>query len=462
MHLFQKTILSDTPASIPAILLKDYEAILLANLDALIARYENDPNYQLIDTKLNLITGEDFTRATSSRNDFKSRTCVFGWIQGRGLEALVGHARWLPTCSIQAADEKEVRLRSLDRMIREIFAKLEGFRQKTHGHLFFTMSPDGDAFKIDAEGRKIPVDLQGAPSNFSDLFYVKGLLAAAVYLQDETKIAEAKTYFREIVCDLENGRFRSDQFSFDPKNQVAPIPGKYPQGPRMIALGGLALFTQLLQEPEWIDKGFDFIDHILSRHVNLEGREGFQAYDFWEAVDEAGRPWQENGAILSDPGHALEFVGLAARFLLAIGETSLLSESQQCSLEAYRRILPEILARNFQNGFQPVGGICKSFDLVSRQPLNRDMPWWSLPETMRAAAKLLVFAPRTSLQSREILAKCSNAFFRNFVNPEVHLMAYQTVAVTGRPADVIPATPDADPGYHTGLSMIDMLKCLGY
>ena len=39
-------------------------------------------------------------------------------------------------------------------------------------------------------------------------------------------------------------------------------------------------------------------------------------------------------------------------------------------------------------------------------------------------------------------------------------MAYQTVALDGNPVDIIPATPDADPGYHTGLSLIDMLDCV--
>jgi hypothetical protein len=56
--------------------------------------------------------------------------------------------------------------------------------------------------------------------------------------------------------------------------------------------------------------------------------------------------------------------------------------------------------------------------------------------------------------------KCSNAFVANFVNPGAHLMAYQTVGADGRPVDVIPATSDADPGYHTGLSIIDFLECL--
>ena len=36
-------------------------------------------------------------------------------------------------------------------------------------------------------------------------------------------------------------------------------------------------------------------------------------------------------------------------------------------------------------------------------------------------------------------------------------MAYQTRDAAGHPVDLIPATADADPGYHTGLSLIDAI-----
>jgi hypothetical protein len=36
-------------------------------------------------------------------------------------------------------------------------------------------------------------------------------------------------------------------------------------------------------------------------------------------------------------------------------------------------------------------------------------------------------------------------------------MAYQTRNRDGQPVDVIPATADADPGYHTGLSLLDAI-----
>ena len=40
------------------------------------------------------------------------------------------------------------------------------------------------------------------------------------------------------------------------------------------------------------------------------------------------------------------------------------------------------------------------------------------------------------------------------------MMAYQTRDALGKVIKVIPATPDADPGYHTGLSIIDFITIL--
>ena len=98
--------------------------------------------------------------------------------------------------------------------------------------------------------------------------------------------------------------------------------------------------------------------------------------------------------------------------------------------------------------------------MISRIPINSDMPWWNLPETMRAGMELLELGIDKSYQREiiRIIAICSNCFLNKFVNPKVHFMAYQTRDAQGRVIDVVPATPDVDPGYHTGLSIIDFLK----
>jgi len=86
------------------------------------------------------------------------------------------------------------------------------------------------------------------------------------------------------------------------------------------------------------------------------------------------------------------------------------------------------------------------------------MPWWSLPESIRAAAEIFEFSGNVA--ALDILSECANCFFDNYLNQAVHSMAYQTRNAEGKVVEVIPATPDADPGYHTGLSLIDAIKIM--
>src|SRR5690606_23429239 len=185
----------------------------------------------------------------------------------------------------------------------------------------------------------------------------------------------------------------------------------------------------------------------------------FEPHDIWEFVDDGGRPYRAGAAVPSDSGHALEFVGFAMRFL----------DSAKRKVENAAAVvppglvenLPRVMERNFANGFNAeAGGIVKSFDLVARRPLNSDMPWWNLPETMRAAAFCWRSSrdPEVQDASLRILAACHNAFTERFVRREIGLSAVQTRSASGEDVDVIPATSDADPGYHTGISMIDTLR----
>ena len=71
---------------------KSYEAMLSTILDAILKRYERDPDYPFIDTKLNLMTSADFEECPNLARDFKSKRIVYGWIQRRF--GGVGGARW--------------------------------------------------------------------------------------------------------------------------------------------------------------------------------------------------------------------------------------------------------------------------------------------------------------------------------------------------------------------------------
>jgi hypothetical protein len=78
---------------------------------------------------------------------------------------------------------------------------------------------------------------------------------------------------------------------------------------------------------------------------------------------------------------------------------------------------------------------------------------------MRAAALTLEFCGEDPEVS-EILELCADAFFANYVNPQAGDLQYQTRAADGSIVDTIPAVPDVDPGYHTNLSLIDMIGSL--
>ena len=122
-----------------------------------------------------------------------------------------------------------------------------------------------------------------------------------------------------------------------------------------------------------------------------------------------------------------------------------------------QRIMPSLLRHLFDYGFQDgTGGICKAFGLLERRVLNAEMPWWSLPETMRAALFCSNVADVDEKPAcLDTLAACHNAFIKHYVRPDLHLMAVQTRNANGEVIDSIPATSDADPGYHTGLCLLD-------
>ena len=202
--------------------------------------------------------------------------------------------------------------------------------------------------------------------------------------------------------------------------------------------------------------------HILENHVNTTADNDLtKQYDMWEFTNDQQQPFvNKDGSLLNDPGHATEFVGLALRFLAVCEELNLLADLDKTRLEKYNHTLPQVLKRNFENGFSEKGyGIVKAFNLITRKSTNSDMPWWSLPETMRAALGAFRIIPQYERADyAQIAVKCSNAFLKYYVRTDLHLMAYQTINADNQPIDVIPATPDADPGYHTGLSIIDCLN----
>lgn len=93
--------------------------------------------------------------------------------------------------------------------------------------------------------------------------------------------------------------------------------------------------------------------------------------------EDSGAPWPHalpggGSAVLCDPGHALEFVGLAAKFLLAARARG----RSAPGLAELAAALPRMLATCFSLGFRPgPGGIVKAVDLAGGDgaTINDDM-----------------------------------------------------------------------------------------
>ena len=517
-HTYQRALLSERPTREELLAVaRDYELMLMSVMGVIADRFERRNDYPYIDTKINLITGEDYPED----HPLGGPGVIYGYIQGRGLEALAGHCEWLRRRGrLPGAPELAGRL---ERIMRAVLARMREVRRQNGGHMFFFMTQKGEPFRLDERGNREFFRLTPqSPWNLSDLFCAKGMYAAATYLGDEDAAEEALAYCLAVDGAVRRGELFFDQQQLDPKNPVRPVPGRHTHAPYMIHLGTAALLADRMQggrdgsgspgksrraPVDVAEMGLGLIRHVIARHVYVPGGwpapgtsdrgtalsgappsgaapssgatprfhaggYSFRPFDFWEFVDDRGMPYRQGHAIPSDPGHALEFVGLALKFLHIAKSRDIFtpggifSGHQRKEAALIEAVMPKILRRNFENGFQRgAGGICKSYDLTSRAPINTDMPWWSLPEAMRAAALCRDAAQargdeETSAACLSILAQCHNAFVTHYVRPALRLMAVQTRSADGRVVPVIPATADADPGYHTGLCVIDVLGAI--
>ena len=441
-------------------LCEPYEAIIVTQFRAILDRTEAGPLYPWIDTRLDLSTGADLPAADPRFGP----GLVSGWVQGRGLEGLATFGGWL---AAWAQDhEVEALLGRVRRLTAALLAQFRAARARYGGHLYFSMLPDGMPITVDAQHRQLRVTPGAtAPHNYSDLFAAKGMLAAAHFLGSEAALDEARVYCRAVYDDILALRFRTDQPQPAGLASAVSVPGGFSHGPHMIALGMATHFARCEPGPVSAEMGLRLTRRILYAHVNLAGRwPALRQDDLVEFITAEGKPHVDKaGRIISDPGHVLEFVGLFLKFGAVTRRSGSLTPEQVGELAHLEGLTAPVLLRAFENGFQPsLGGIRKSLDLLTRRSIDDTMPWWSLPETIRAALAAAVISSTTEDRAAclSIAAKCHNAFVQNYVRPDIHLMAVKLRDGAGRVSGVVPAYPDADPGYHTGLSLMDALEIL--
>ncbi|MBW6424273.1 hypothetical protein KX729_22725 [Rhizobium sp. XQZ8] len=358
-----------------------------------------------LNTKQNSLTLKDYGLEDGTRGpDF-----TYGWIQGRGLEALVGHAEFFEQ-ELPPLAEK------LDVAGRRLYGLLAGL-QNPDGHAYFCYGGDMNAVYADAAGT---VHAQEKPEliySYSDAFVAKGLVAAASRygLPD---LADHLAYFDRVIAAIETGRFQMDERRPLSLDSLAMQADDF--GPRMILLGAAGMLKRFGHKAPltYADR---FIAHVIDRHYDAE----------------SGMLRNVPGEDSCNVGHGIEFVGFALDYLDDSADPALIGT------------LERILVSSFDKGF--VGpGITLTVSIASGEAQSPHCPWWSLPETIRSAA--LAHTRTGSDESLRVWKTAHAAFFGRYWRGTPPI-AYQTITKEG-PVDFVPATPDLDPGYHTGLSLL--------
>lgn len=362
-----------------------------------------------LNTKQNSLTLGDYDASDGMR----APDYTYGWIQGRGLEALVGHAEFFEEELPPLADK-------LDAVGGRLYALLEAL-QRRDGHAYFCYDPDMKPVYADAANTLHAQQNPQLIYTYSDAFVAKGLVAAASRygLPD---LPDHLVYLERIIASIEIGHFQMNERQPLSLDNIAAQPDDF--GPRMILLGAAAMLKNYGHTAHlaYADR---FIAHVIDRHFDAE----------------TGLLRNEPGRDQCNAGHGIEFVGFALDYLDDKTDPLLINT------------LERILVSSFDKGF--VGpGIATTISVASCEALTPYCPWWSLPETIRAAA--LAHRRTGSTKSLRIWEKAHAAFFDHYWRGTPPI-AYQTMTKEG-PVDFVPATPDLDPAYHTGLSLLAAIR----
>ena len=402
-----------------------------------------------IDMKIDPATGED----RAGRGGLYARGRVYGWIQGRGLEALCAWLRWhdaTPARSpLDAGDVARVAESLFSQIAASCFPDRDGALRGG-----FAMSPQGQALGDDPPANPAPATASG--TTLTALFLLRGLMAYAslpLCRQDAAWIVQA---LRIAVDAALRGQCLNDQLSFGASGGGASVgrgaPGSGSTRGRgyeghMIALGACRLLYEHTRAPEDRDLGVRLVESVLDGHF-FRNADGFA---WLSDLRDAGRTLdpdpESTRPIGVNPGHIIEFAGLALQFHRIAG-----------GIPAARRArLIELAETSWRLGRAPCGGIVRGMEGRSGATLAPHCPWWSSFETVRTFTEIFLASEDAAARARalDIIEQTLDCIDRVYLAPSETGIPVQTVAPDGRVVDFIPATPDIDPGYHTGIPLMD-------
>jgi hypothetical protein len=384
-----------------------YARINLEALEWMIARPSS--HHPFLDLKVNSITMRDYDRSDGLR----SPDYVYGWIQGRGLEALITHGIWLETRNGDLSRRLLARARLLYDALAELVDR-DGSACFLYDQSMLPIWPDD-------KGGLHPQVLRSGYRTPSDAFVAKGLIAAASHF-DPDRLTDWLAYLDDIVAAVEQRRFVIAEKQRVDAAAIARQTANYSQ--HMLLLSAAVLLNRL-GLTEAAKYGERLITHVLDHHLHAERV---------LLSDEVGGDF-------CNPGHAIEFAGFALAYCHATGFTA--------PMPTLINLVGACAAQGFHGPGFMIGASIATGEIASAH-----YPWWTLPEAIRSAA--YAYAVSGEPRFLEIWQEAHHRFFAGYWRGHPPY-AIQNRDISG-PVDVTPATPDLDPLYHTGLSLLAAIE----
>ncbi len=394
-----------------------------------------------IDMKIDPVDGSD--RHLSSWYDTEN---IYGWIQGRGLETFTTYLRWLDTLHGYSFLDRQSILRMGDNLYQELLRLL-----RDRGHIPFLFADTVGYPEVAAHG--IPY-----AGSFCDMFAARGLLEYAGYRGYFSDIPFLVDRLR-VLTDLHiKGEAFNDQISFETGLPTAVSTESFGiEGP-MLAIGAAEILFEATGEQCDLERGFNAIHRIMVSHTHEVPGSGLMIVD---RIDREGRPVKTDGVLLNNPGHTLEIIGMGLQFLRKVPENAC-SSNQVDLINQWKRTFKDLADVHLGIGLSEIGTVYLSVRAHDGIPVKTASPWWSSFEAVRTACELLYISETDSEREKRfsLVTNFMQTIQKIYLERSETGVPIQTVDEKGEILNLIPATPDIDPGYHTGIPLFDAYEIL--
>ncbi len=385
---------------------------------------------------------------------FYRKDRVYGWIQGRALESFAAHLCWAEGLSGHRVFDQGLARAAAERLYRKIMETcfLPG------------VAVPSASFVMDPSGAPLGRGFGPGATTLTQLFVLRGILAYASYAGYPEDAARAAAALRTVIDAALRGECLDDQMKFDGFGGESYDQERRGYEGQMISIGACELLLAQSGSPEDAARGLRCVSEVLDRFL-LRGKDG-QPFII-DALDGRGGPLREGGRLRVNPGHAIEFVGLALQFMRRAArmgfDLSGGSPGRAAEIAEIKANLKAVALGCDRAGRAPHGGIVRSIDAETLEVLNGTCPWWSSFEAARTFGELYAGACDDAFRERclEGIGSYLSCIAEVYLAPSSIGIPVQTVSFEGKVVPIIPATPDIDAGYHTGIPLLDLYGIAG-